>query len=52
MEPRLIMFTVIALAAAHWMVTAGVAKRVLTRRKPDRRCPSCGRLPRDCSCVR
>jgi hypothetical protein len=53
MDPKLtVAFAVIVLAAGHWMVAAGVAKRVLTWRRPNRRCPSCGRLRRDCSCVR
>ena len=52
MDAKLLTFVVIALAAGHWMLMAGVTKRVLSWRRPNRRCLSCGRLRRDCSCVR
>jgi len=42
---------VLALVVSYLMVLAGTQKRALERH-PLRRCPSCGRLRRDCSCVR
>jgi hypothetical protein len=33
------------------MVMAGVQKRMLQWRFGRRRCPSCGRAARDCSCL-
>jgi hypothetical protein len=51
MHPGLTTLVVATLAAGYLMIAAGMGKRLLEWRRPVRRCPSCGRLRRDCSCV-
>jgi len=43
-------FVVITAGAGLMMIVAGAKKRQLHWKIPSRRCPSCGRLRRDCSC--
>jgi hypothetical protein len=50
MEPELTAIMVLTLAAGYWMVVAGMKKHVFQWLQIARRCPSCGRMRRDCRC--
>lgn len=51
MDLKLTIFIFVTLGAGYWMILAGIQKRALQWRHPTRRCPSCGRLRRDCRCL-
>jgi hypothetical protein len=48
---ELIRLFVLVATAVGLMMVAGLAKSALEPRHLRRRCPSCGRLARDCSCA-
>jgi hypothetical protein len=51
MDLHLVLLVVVAAAVAYLMTLAGVEKRAIEWKRASRRCPSCGRAGRDCSCL-